>query len=393
MKYFFVLGNNPALSVAEISAVINFKSAQLLAKNFLIIECEQELNPSHIIKTLGGSIKIGLIKNKFNRRNWQKIKQEIISLVKTSQISSKSKFNFGFSEYGSSILNTKELGLDLKKKFKLQAISARFVISKEKNLSSVVVERNKLLTKGLEIVIVANKEEAFIGQTLAVQAFRELSRRDYGRPARDDRSGMLPPKLAQIMLNLAQIEHKSACLLDPFCGSGTVISEAILAGFNNLIASDISPKAIGDTKKNVAWLRELENITKITLKLAVKNVLDLTKFVKKNSVDAIVTEPYLGPQRGNFSVDQISKELEELYSQALEQFRIVLKPKARVVMVWPIFYGHQPIKPNYQGFELIDMLAKSLKFSQYLKKNIRPTIIYGRPGQKIYREIVVLQKK
>lgn len=393
MKYFFVLGINPTLSAAEVLATLSLRSPRLLAKDFLIGDSDQNININKLIARLGGVIKIGLIRSQFSVNDLNGVKDEIFSLAEAKQSGLTSKFNFGFSDYGSRVLDKKALGYGLKKFFKNKGVSARLVISREKNLSSVVVASNKLLSSGLEIVVASNGQEVFIGETLAVQAFKDLSRRDYGRPARDDLSGMLPPKLAQIMINLAQLDNKQACLVDPFCGSGTVLSEAALAGFRNLIGSDISSKAIGDTKKNISWLRDLYNIDNLNLKLAVKNVLDLSKFIKKNSVDAIVTEPFLGPQRGRFSPEQISKELEEIYSEALEEFYKVLRDGGRVVMVWPVFYGHKPINPSFSGFEMLDMIPDNLKSSQYLKKNIRPTIIYGRPGQKVYREIVVLQKK
>jgi hypothetical protein len=62
-------------------------------------------------------------------------------------------------------------------------------------------------------------------------------------------------------------------------------------------------------------------------------------------------------------------------------------------MVWPLFYGHKPIKPDYSGFEILNMIPENLAESEFIKKNQRPTIIYGRPGQKVYREIVVLEKE
>ena len=87
-----------------------------------------------------------------------------------------------------------------------------------------------------------------LAQTEAVQPFEQFSARDFGRPGRDDLSGMLPPKLAIIMINLAQTPLNSI-LLDPFCGSGTILSEAVLLGYTNLIGTDISEKAIADSKK------------------------------------------------------------------------------------------------------------------------------------------------
>ena len=93
-----------------------------------------------------------------------------------------------------------------------------------------------------------------------MQPFKDLSRLDFGRPARDDFSGMLPPKLAQIMINLAQVQNPEALIIDPFCGSGTILSEALLMGYKDLLGSDISPKAIADTYKNISWIKDLYKI-------------------------------------------------------------------------------------------------------------------------------------
>jgi len=251
----------------------------------------------------------------------------------------------------------------------------------------------------MEIVLAEEAEKGkagtgkiLIGETLAVQPFKDLSRRDFGRPARDDLSGMLPPKLAQIMINLSQINDVNAVIIDPFCGSGTVLTEAALLGYKNLFGSDISLKAIEDTRKNLSWTRELYGINDCKIKLAVKNAVDLSKFIKAEYADAIITEPFLGPQRGMINFNSVMNNLEELYSRALREFRKVLKPGGRVVMIWPLFYGQRPIAPSYEGFKILDMVPEELRNSRFIKKNNRPTIIYGRPGQKVYREVVVLKK-
>jgi len=393
MKYFFVLGTNTALSVAEIFASLPFENSALLASDFLIVDSAHEINPEALIKRLGGVIKIGRIVSEININKEALLEEEIKKLAKNKQISNPGgKFNFGLSDYGSRTFNKKDLGLKTKKAFSNEKISARLVVSREKNLSSVIVTQNKLLTKGIEIVLTADEQTIFIGETLAVQAFKDLSLRDYGRPARDDFSGMLPPKLAQIMINLAQLANEESVIIDPFCGSGTILSESVLMGYKNLFGSDIAFKAVEDTRKNISWLKELYKIADFRLKLVVKNVVDLSKFIKSESIDAVITEPYLGPQRGQIAFATVIKNLEDLYSQALAEFLKVLKPNGRVVMIWPMFYGQRPITPDYQGFKILNMLPETLLSSKYMKKNSRPTIIYGRPGQKVYREVVVLEK-
>ena len=397
MKYFFVLGTNPALSLAELQAVLNLKNPDLIGADFLIADIAGEIVPTNLITKLGGTIKIGLIKKEIKATNKT---EELLNIVSKLALEKKQayptgKFNFGFSDYGNYYFNKKDLGIKLKKYFKDKKINSRFVVSQEKTLSSVVVTQNKLLTRGIEIVLAEKNKQIFIGETLAVQPFKDLSRRDFGRPARDDQSGMLPPKLAQIMINLAQINNPPDLIVDPFCGSGTILSEAILMEHKNIFGSDISIKAIDDTKKNISWIKELYDKQDIKMKFLVKNVLDLSKVLKTESVQAIITEPYLGPQRGQLNLAIIIKELEYLYSGALKEFKKILKSDKRVVMVWPLFYGNKAINPNISGFKIKNFLPSNLIENEFIKKHCssRQTIIYGRAGQKVFREIVVLEKE
>lgn len=392
MKYFFVLGTNTSLSLAELAAVLDLKKTWLISGDFLLWETETEINPESLMKRLGGVIKIGKIIEK-TVKNDKNIVEILAKIVLNKQKEGDGgKFNFGFSDYGKLSLNKRDLGMKLKKRLSELKISSRFVVSRERTLSSVVVEQNKLLRRGIELVFVESQEDVLIGETLAVQPFKDLSRRDYGRPARDDLSGMIPPKLAQIMLNLAQISNLESVIVDPFCGSGTILSEAILMGYKNIFGSDLSKKAVDDTYKNISWIKELYQINDVKVKLVVKNVVNLSKFIKADFVEAIVTEPFLGPQRGLIDFKTVISNLESLYSEAISQFKVVLKTGGRVVMVWPFFYGQKPINPDYGGFKMVDMLPLNLKANDFIKKHNRATIIYGRPGQKVYREIVVLEK-
>lgn len=394
MKYFFVLGTNTALSIAELAAVLDLKKTSLLATDFLIWETDIEINPETLIQRLGGTIKIGIIRGEVAENDNGKLLKTVCDLAKIKKYQSQDgKFNFGFSDYGKYQFNKKDLGLKLKKYFSDEKISSRFVISREKTLSSVVVTQNKLITRGIEFALIKDENKILIGETLAVQPFKDLSRRDYGRPARDDQSGMLPPKLAQIMINLAQVRDMEALVIDPFCGSGTILSEALLMGYKHLLGSDISKKAIDDTYKNISWIKELYNIKDANVKVLVKSATDLSKFIKAESAEAIVCEPFLGPQRGLIDFKAVTSNLEELYSKAIQEFKVVLKNSGRVVMIWPMFYGQKPITPRYDGFKMINMIPENLRTSQYIKKHNRNAIVYGRPGQKVYREIVVLEKE
>lgn len=392
MKYFFVLGTNTALSVAELTAVLGLAKAELVAPDFLLWETDTEINAVNLISHLGGVIKIGHILAEVKKET--EILDKVITLAGGKQKNSATgKFNFGFSDYGQKIFNKKDLGLKLKKYFSDRKISSRFVVSQEKTLSSVVVTQNRLLTRGIEIVLAAVNGNILLGETISVQPFKDLSRRDFGRPARDDLSGMLPPKVAQIMINLAGLRDYEAVMVDPFCGSGTILSEALLMGYKNLFGSDVSLKAVEDTRKNISWTKELYSIKDFKLKLQVKNAVYLSKFIKAGYVDAVITEPYLGPQRGRIEFSAIIRELEKLYSDALKEFAKILKPGGRVIMIWPSFYNEKPITPELGALKIVGMIPAELEKSPFIKQSVRRTIVYGRPGQKVFREIVVLEKE
>jgi hypothetical protein len=78
------------------------------------------------------------------------------------------------------------------------------------------------------------------------------------------------------------------------------------------------------------------------------------------------------------------------------EFMKVIKPNGRVIMIWPVF--------KLEGFDISlnsdKILNSSLKIvnpllgfnSKVLKLTDRKTIVYGRPEQKIWREIVSLKK-
>ncbi len=391
MHYFFILGTNPTLSIAELAAVLKINRPLLISPDCLLAEMP-EFDPPQLIKRLGGTIKIGVIDRIIPLKDEGTLINELFALsLKIHATSAAGKFNFGISGYGPIPFNKKNLGIQLKQLFKNRGISSRFVVSQEKTLSSVVITQNKLLSKGVEIFLAKHAGQIFIGRTAAVQAFKDMSLRDFGRPVRDDLSGMIPPKLAQIMINLGQKEPEKSVFLDPFCGSGTILMEALLMGYKEIYGSDISPVAIKATKSNLSWISELYKTDPSGIKIAEQDVRCIASKIDKKSFDLIVTEPYLGPQRGKLDFKQVISELESLYSTALKELRKLLKDEGRVVMVWPSFYGEKPINPNYAGFKIANPIPVTLKFPT-LKLSRRNTIIYGRPGQKVFREIVILEK-
>lgn len=404
-QYFFILGKNKNLSIAEIAGkFVNgtiFVSAEL-ADSALIIESKKELNPAIMLNELGGTVKIGEVLKSIDNLRCINAK-EIAALL---SFKDKKKVFFGFSSYGF-LNNTKlakqiqKLALILKKELKERGFTSRWVTSREPRLSSVIVKKNRLLKQGAEIIFIQARNTLYLGKTLAVQEFADYSFRDYNRPARDQHSGMLPPKLAKIMVNLAGVE-KSDAFLDPFCGSGTILSEAALLGYQNLIGADISQKAVSDTDTNLKWLKDNYKLSKVDWQLFNLDVRKLSQKIASRSISAIVTEPYLGPTKLLKSEEEARKviaELSELYLKSFGEFKKVLKPQAKIVIILPIL----KIKNKLFQLLILDEIKKiGFKTEPFLplfwpsdlvQTTARGSIIYSWPDQHVLREIFVFSSK
>lgn len=388
-KYWFLLGNNPELSAAEIGAVLNLEKIEQndFATPFLFVN--KEIEATNLIKKLGGTIKIAVELGK--NLNQKEMIETIVNDLKNQT----GKIHFGLSDYSpknnENLYRLKKIGLESKKTLKQLGLSVRFAYNNEQTLSSVSVDKNDLIKKGGEYIYIWKNSGFSLAKTTAVQPFEAFGARDFGRPGRDDLSGMLPPKLALIMLNLAKISP-SDTLLDPFCGSGTILTEALLLGAKNVIGTDNSERAITDTKKNVEWIIKQNGLqtTDYRLQFSTLPVENLSRNIKLNSIDKIVTEPYLGkPLKGNEKYEvlvQQANDLKNLYLHAFAEFKKVLKSGGEVVFVIPCFkQGKDWIKINME--EKLSRLGFKNEPLLTLTDKKYPFILYSRVDQKVGREI------
>lgn len=296
MRYKFIFGNCPDLAQVELEAV----------------NPQDTDNPKDLIKRLGGTVKIAEI---------------LPEDIKLSEII---KGDFGISD-----LTGKADIVKLCKNIKKET-GQRYVLPKngEKQLSSVVVAKQKLT----EIVI----GDGWLGKTVAVQDFEDWGRRDYGRPQIEAHLGMLPPKVARMMINISQ----GKTILDPFCGVGTILMEGCELGLN-MIGTDIDSRQVARTKEN---LKSFEMQAKVY-------VADARKVTE--SVDAIVTETDLGPR----------SDLETLYLECFQHWK---KYTQKVVIALP----------NAQIIDKVNNMGYILEAGPF---------IYARPQAKIKRHILVFK--
>ncbi|MFA6105622.1 MAG: methyltransferase domain-containing protein [Patescibacteria group bacterium] len=386
-KIWFLLGREPLLSAAELFSLLKINSDSSFEFSPPFLFYQGEINKD-FINRLGGTIKTGV------ELGENLSGQELFDAMKNELEVIDGKITFGISLYGKNTTpkQVETWGKNLKKELKAGGHSVRYVFNNEATLSSVTVEKNKLAEGGREFMILQYKDKYSIAITSAVQPFESFGARDFGRPGRDSESGMLPPKLALMLSNLAQIKP-SEVLLDPFCGSGTIISEALLQGHTNIIGTDLSEKAITDSKTNIEWLTNKNpEISKATVQIYFQDVKNISSKIKPDSIDAIVTEPYLGkPLRGNESEMEIKTqagELLSLYSAAFEQFKKILRPGGRVVFVIPEFFTKvQPVVISDKLIPIVQKFGFTVEPLLPKEVSLSPFVLYRRSDQLVGREI------
>lgn len=373
MIYLFELGRNNELSRAEIEQVFLSQkiSYNIVAqeKQNLLVETTKNIDTKKIMNILGGTIKIS-----------EQVADNTHTETLCEYLNTTQEGKIQFSVSGN---NAKELALATKKLLKAEGRSVRYIEAK----NTATILHNNLIEKKGDITL--SKHGLFV--TRAIQAIEEWGERDFGRPGRDDRSGMLPPKLARILINLTGATADQT-ILDPFCGSGTVLTEAMSLGFQNIIGSDLSEKAIDDTKKNIAWMKEQNTQTHLaTPKYFVCDAAQLQTHVQKDTVDAIAAEPYMGkPLRGTEdkkTLQMQANELQVLYLAAFKSFQKIMRNDATIVFIIPRFLHKQ----EWIRINCLEQI-QHLGFSLVRLTPTEPSILYHRPEQFVGREIWKFKK-
>lgn len=388
-KYLFLLGRQYKLSIAELKSIIG---PGKLVGEFYLVELKEEIeDPIKLQNMLGGTIKIAKV---IDQDTSLPIIQEkcVDYLFKHSD----GKVIFGLSLYNFAHSFKKDLNnllKNIKRELKSNGKGARFVNKPFENVRSVIIYEEHLCQKGTDITIIKTNDGFILAYSLAVQNFKQYSIRDYDRPGRDAKSGMLPPKLAQMMLNIA-CGNKLSVVYDPFCGSGTVLMEALLQG-HQVIGSDISEKAVEDTKKNVDWVKK--KFMSVNDGVITIFQHDATTLEKSNITiipRAVVCETYLGPPISKFPSEaerkENFKEVKEIFIGALKSLKNILNVETELVFAVPFYKGRDK---NY----FIDGLIETVKEIGYLSVAFddpdtnRGTLLYYRENQFVGREIIHLK--
>ena len=394
MKYVAIAGRQPLISLAEIQALYD-KAARLVGKKLVFFEINEdgEENISPDINRLGGSLKLG----RFFDTDFSKLAKFLATAHPEGKIT------LGISDFSKQKKSglAKQKSMELKRNLARMGRSARVITSNEPEISSATAHHNQLGEKAGCFEIFLIDREIYL--SLGTQNITAYTERDQARPARDAKVGMLPPKLAQILINLCGKLPEGARVLDPFCGTGVVLQEAAIMGYIPY-GTDLNERMVEYSKKNLSWLFNERNrkrfkilpdlIQKKDQIIEAISVGDATSFTWEGEIDAVAFEGYLGAPMSKPPVDIKFKtekaKCKEIAIGFLKNITPQIKSGTPVVMALPAWLRENG---KYAGLNILDEIQEMGYNFEKFQDLSQSDLLYYREGQIVAREIIVIRKR
>lgn len=388
MRYFFECGNFFEISLAELSAVFESygfpkDSIKRVSNSMLLVESntlEKDVL-GRVFNRLGGFIRYG----------------EVIGDLDSflTPYFEKEKIVYGISVLGDSDIQTKEiqrLANELKRGFKSSNISTRFILPKRKELNAAQVINNHVIENGFELCIFESSNGRMYGNTLGIQDIYSFVKRDIDRPSVDFDMGVLPQKLAHIMCNLTGL--KEGLLWDPFCGSGTILMEAAVLGFD-ILGSDIDLGALESVNKNIEWLSKeglINDIKYNVFHLDIHKVeRRVIKDLKDTGINTVVCEPFMGPpQKRMLSEAKAQDLLESVRNLYVSLFNVINEIGHKGFKVVLIVPSYRTTK-GWLTFNISELVGK--KWDILNREYGAGDLKWKRINSIISRNIFILEKR
>ncbi len=343
-KYIFILGRDIELSLLELISYlekenINYKILDR-DQDLLVIELEKLIN----INKLAGLVKIAKV-----------IDEDYLDKL----VFDKNKITY--------TVNDEDIKEILKQKFKQEGIKAFFKTE------------IKSLTTSARLDLELIKFKNYLSKVILVSDPKNYKLRDENRPYFDAKK-VTSIRLARMLVNISKAKYE---ILDPFCGQGTILQEALLLNLN-CYGMDHN---IQESSENLKWLKSKFNLN-AQYKLIQGDSRNLSKYLRR--VECCVTEPYLGPYFKKYpnynEASKVIKELEQLYILVFQELDKVVEK--RVVILLPIIKTN--IKKNLKLN--IDILLRATRFKIAKINNINLPLIYSSKKNIVEREIYILEK-
>lgn len=387
--YISILGRQPALGIAELERLYGSESVEWFSDTSALIDTK-----SFDFNRLGGSQKAGRVVADL-RGNWQQVSRKLVSEYVNAWANHEGKLTLGISAYGFDVSprDIQKTGIILKKKLRDHGVSLRLIPNAESALNTAASHHNKLglSDNKIELLVVRAKSgRVVIAESVGAQNITALAARDQARPKTDAFVGMLPPKLARMMVNMASTTAlpAGAAILDPFCGTGVVLQEALLSGYG-AYGSDLSEKMVDYSLANLEWLsKKYSDLPPYTVEHG-----DATSHRWTREINAVAAETYLGQP---FSAPPSPKKLTEVRGNCNHIISTFLKNlNAQLPSGTPLCLAVPAWRDNTDRFTHLPLVShlEELGYRRISLKNVAPQdLLYYRENQVVARELLLIEK-
>jgi len=358
MKTFFILGRNPELSRREILEFLKARNRKhkeiLFEENLLVIETNE--GEKFNIQEFGGVMWLGKITSEGTSEELKKhLEKEIIPSDK-----------FSYAIFGNQDPQI------LKDKFKERKKKAMMKHGRQQ-IKFQNGTKHELPNADFYIFYHEYKKRIYFGVATQDYDDRGVKKRDMKKPARRE-SLAISPRLSKILINLSGAKPQDL-LLDPFCGIGGILQEALIKRIN-VHGIDKDKNATIGANQNLEWLKSEYNI---------KNSYKIENYDSRKAPDlqfaAIATETPLGKvlrkKPNDNEAKQIIRDFEAYIIPILKRLKLVKKEVAKIAITFP-------------AIRTFHADAQKIADKCNLKIYINP-ILESRPDQYISRDIVVFQ--
>lgn len=443
--YAFVLGKNWLLSLAELIVYIRDRGLAKGVKDYsrtsVVVEIEENLDAEQLVEiqsALGGCFKVGRVVSAYDRsvaeaafpargrisKQDRQVFQEAPWTGRIWQRMKGGKVKFGVSTYSmlgkqtTIDLRRFTLGLDEWTKRRILELGAKKAVyyayegpdrrdAKRPNVAlwPQSIARHSLLTPpNAEILALLMEHTIYLAKTGAVYDSSLQQYRDETRPFMSAEIST-SPKICRTLLTLAGA-RPGDIVLDPFCGTGTLLMEAAILGMK-CVGIDIEQAMVQGASKNLKWLGTGLGDW-IDFKIIKGDARNASKLVDRQ-VDAIAFEPHLGPTYSERpTYDEAATNIDDLtrlYRDTLEDLETCLRPGGRVAMTLPVVNTTKKqvnvdLKPMLEGtgFEVFKLLPNEAFINvetRHRQLEIAPersTLPERKRGQIVERNVVMLGK-
>jgi SAM-dependent methyltransferase len=364
--YFLLLGNAYQLAMAELASVLGRYSEPVPVAHHNLAEITTHLEAAELISTLGGTIKV---------YSPLPIDSTAVKAVVTDCLETKPR-SLAFSSLDGVAIGPQ--AFQIKQELANQSLPVRFRLLQKPTDSAGI------LTKDVEYLLSHRTSLPPVLKCVAVQNIDRWSRKDYGRPQADPKSGMLPPKISRMLVNcgLSQKPTSATIVFDPMCGMGTILMEALDLG-HHALGCDIDAQVIEAAQQNLDWFTHEFNPSK-TFSLQVHNIQNPNPDIKPESIDTVVFEGYLGPPSiKSEKIDNYLKGLTKMYLGSFKHIHKYLKPKGIMVAAVPAYVKEGSVKTMISLIDRCEKLGYTPLYSD---------IFYYRPKATVRRQILIWQK-